>query len=136
MPGLFPEMLLTSALAPVSQWTHKPNCRCQSCTSFQEGLGGGENRGETLGAQGATVSKETGGTTGPAYFRRRLTWRLCQKCYARCPNPREGREKGSETMQLAKREVYCYSSQRSCRIQRSGAGSESPEPKLLHKFIG
>ena len=24
----------------------------------------------------------------------------------------------------------------SCRIQRSGAGSESPEPKLLHKFIG
>ena len=28
------------------------------------------------------------------------------------------------------------SSQGSCRIQRSGAGSESPEPKLLHKFIG
>ena len=24
----------------------------------------------------------------------------------------------------------------SCRIQRSGVGSESPEPKLLHKFIG
>ena len=23
-----------------------------------------------------------------------------------------------------------------CCIQRSGAGSESPEPKLLHKFIG
>ena len=28
------------------------------------------------------------------------------------------------------------SSQGSCRIQCSGAGSESPEPKLLHKFIG
>ena len=28
------------------------------------------------------------------------------------------------------------SSQGSCRIQRSGAESESPEPKLLHKFIG
>ena len=28
------------------------------------------------------------------------------------------------------------SSQGSCRIQHSGAGSESPEPKLLHKFIG
>ena len=28
------------------------------------------------------------------------------------------------------------SSQGSCRIQRSGVGSESPELKLLHKFIG
>ena len=28
------------------------------------------------------------------------------------------------------------SSQGSCRIQRSSMGSESPEPKLLHKFIG
>ena len=28
------------------------------------------------------------------------------------------------------------SNQGSCRIQRSGAASESPEPKLLHKFIG
>ena len=28
------------------------------------------------------------------------------------------------------------SSQGSCHIQRSGAGSESPEPKLLPKFIG
>ena len=27
-------------------------------------------------------------------------------------------------------------SQGSCCIQHSGAGSESPEPKLLHKFIG
>ena len=27
-------------------------------------------------------------------------------------------------------------SQGSCHIQHSGAGSESPEPKLLHKFIG
>ena len=28
------------------------------------------------------------------------------------------------------------SSQGSCHIQHSGAGSESPEHKLLHKFIG
>ena len=28
------------------------------------------------------------------------------------------------------------SSQGSCHIPRSGAGSESPEPQLLHKFIG
>ena len=28
------------------------------------------------------------------------------------------------------------SSQGSCRIQRSGAGSETPEAKLLPKFIG
>ena len=28
------------------------------------------------------------------------------------------------------------SSQGSCRIQHSGAGSGSPEPELLHKFIG
>ena len=27
-------------------------------------------------------------------------------------------------------------SQGSCRIQPRGVGSESPEPKLLHKFIG
>ena len=30
------------------------------------------------------------------------------KCYARCPNPWAGREKPSKTMQLAKREVYCW----------------------------
>ena len=29
-------------------------------------------------------------------------------CYAQCPNPRAGREKASKTMQLAKREVYCW----------------------------
>ena len=29
-------------------------------------------------------------------------------CSARCPNPRAGREKASKTMQLAKREVYCW----------------------------
>ena len=28
------------------------------------------------------------------------------------------------------------SSQGSCRIQHSGVGSESPKPKLLHRFIG
>ena len=35
-----------------------------------------------------------------------------------------------------KEKFLADSSQGSCRIQRSGAGSESPEPKLLHKFIG
>ena len=29
-------------------------------------------------------------------------------CYARCPNPRAGREKASKTMELSKREVYCW----------------------------
>ena len=37
---------------------------------------------------------------------------------------------------LQKGKFIAGSSQGSCRIQRSGAGSESPEPKLLHKFIG
>ena len=37
---------------------------------------------------------------------------------------------------LQKGKFIADSSQGSCRIQRSGAGSESPEPKLLHKFIG
>ena len=57
-------------------------------------------------------------------------------CYAQCPNPQVGREKASKTMQLAKRKFIADSSQGSCHIQRSGAGSESPEPELLHKFIG
>ena len=35
-----------------------------------------------------------------------------------------------------KRKFIIDSSQGSCRIQRSGAESESPEPQLLHKFIG
>ena len=30
------------------------------------------------------------------------------KCYARCPNPRAGRENASKTMQLAKRKVYYW----------------------------
>ena len=58
-------------------------------------------------------------------------------CFVRCPNPRAGREKPSKTMQIAKKGKFITdSSQGSCRIQRSGAGSESPEPQLLHKFIG
>ena len=35
-----------------------------------------------------------------------------------------------------KEKFIADSSQGSCRIQRSGVGSESPKPKLLHKFIG
>ena len=57
-------------------------------------------------------------------------------CFARCLNPQVGREKASKTMQLAKGKFIADSSQGSCRIQRSGAGSESPEPKLLPRFIG
>ena len=37
---------------------------------------------------------------------------------------------------LQKGKFSADSSQGSCCIQRSGAGSESPEPNLLHKFIG
>ena len=37
---------------------------------------------------------------------------------------------------LQKGKFIADSSQGSCRIQHSGAESESPEPKLLHKFIG
>ena len=37
---------------------------------------------------------------------------------------------------LQKGKFIADSSQGSCRIQRSGAGSESLEPKLLPKFIG
>ena len=37
---------------------------------------------------------------------------------------------------LQKGKFIADSSQGSCCIQCSGAGSESPEPKLLHKFIG
>ena len=63
--------------------------------------------------------------------------RQAPKCYAQCPNPRAGREKASKTMQLARKgKLITDSSQGSCHNQHSGAGSESPEPKLLHKFIG
>ena len=37
---------------------------------------------------------------------------------------------------LQKGKFIADTSQGYCRIQRSGAGSESPEPKLLHKLIG
>ena len=37
---------------------------------------------------------------------------------------------------LQKGKFIADSSQGFCRIQHSGVGSESPEPKLLHKFIG
>ena len=58
-------------------------------------------------------------------------------CYAECPNPRAGREKASKTVQHAKKGKFIAdSSQDSCRNQHSGAGSESPEPMLLSKFIG
>ena len=37
---------------------------------------------------------------------------------------------------LQKGKFIADTSQGSCHIQRSGVGSESPEPKLLHRFIG
>ena len=57
----------------------------------------------------------------------------------RIPEREEGRPPRQCNSQ--KRKFIADSSQGSCRIQRSGAGSESPEPespepKLLHKFIG
>ena len=67
----------------------------------------------------------------------RLNYYPSSYCYARCPNPRAGREKASKTMQHAKKGKFIAdSSQGSCRNQRSRAGSESPEPTLLSKFIG
>ena len=63
-------------------------------------------------------------------------WKRCWECYAWCPNPRAGREEASKTMQHAKKGKFIAdSSQGSCHNQRSGAGSESPEPTLLPKFI-
>ena len=59
------------------------------------------------------------------------------KCYARCPNARARRQKASKTMQHAKKGKFISdSSQGSCRNQRSGAESESPEPQFPHTFIG
>ena len=59
------------------------------------------------------------------------------ECFARCPNPWVGREKASKTMQFAKKGKFITdSSQGFCHNQHSGAGSESPAPKLLTKFIG
>ena len=57
-------------------------------------------------------------------------------CYAQCPNPREGREKTSKTMQLAKREVYCLLELGLPPHPMQWCRSESPEPKLLQKFLG
>ena len=52
----------------------------------------------------------------------------------RIPEREEGRLPRQCNSQKGK--FITDSSQGSCRIQCSGAGSESPEPKLLPKFIG
>ena len=49
---------------------------------------------------------------------------------------REERKPPRQCNSQKKGKFIADSSQGSCRIQRSGAGSESPKPKLLHKFIG
>ena len=56
-----------------------------------------------------------------------------------CPmseSPSGKRESLQDNVTHKKGKFIADSSQGSCRIQRSGAGSESPKPKLLHKFIG
>ena len=50
--------------------------------------------------------------------------------------PEREERKPPRQCNLQKGKFIADSSQGSCCIQRSGAGSESPEPKLLHKFIG
>ena len=56
-----------------------------------------------------------------------------------CPMSKSpsGKREGFQDSELAEKGRFITdSSQGSCHIQRSGAGSESPESKLLHKFIG
>ena len=62
------------------------------------------------------------------YIQEIHTWLLL------CPVSK--RESLQDNVTLKKGKFIADSSQGSCRIQRSGGGSESPEPKLLHKFIG
>ena len=50
--------------------------------------------------------------------------------------PEREERKPPRQCNLQKGKFIADSSQGSCCIQCSGAGSESPEPKLLHKFIG
>ena len=74
---------------------------------------------------------------GSVLFPRSRDPRQAPKCYAQCLCPQAGIEKASKTMQLTKKGKFITdSSQGFCRNQRSGAGSESPEPTLLSKFIG
>ena len=54
--------------------------------------------------------------------------------YVRIPKREERRPPRQCNSQKGK--FTADSSQGSCCIQRSGAGSESPKPKLLHTFIG
>ena len=60
--------------------------------------------------------------------------KLCVVPNVRIPEREERRPPTQCNSQKGK--FIADSSQGSCRIQCSGAGSESPEPKLLHKFIG
>ena len=50
--------------------------------------------------------------------------------------PKQEERRPPRQCNLQKGKFIADSSQGSCSIQRSGGGSESPEPKLLHKFIG
>ena len=69
-------------------------------------------------------------------FSHKFTYFLyrCVMPYVRIPEQEERRLPRQCNSQKGK--FIADSSQGSCHIQRSGAGSESPEPKLLHKFIG
>ena len=64
-----------------------------------------------------------------------------KKCYSLllCPmseSPSGKREGFQDSVTHKKGKFIADSSQGSCRIERSGEGSESPESKLLPKLIG
>ena len=62
--------------------------------------------------------------------------KMAEEFYARCPNPQTGREKASKTMQLAKREFYCWLKSGLLPHPTQWCGVRELEPMLLHKFIG
>ena len=55
---------------------------------------------------------------------------------ARCPNPKREERRPPRQCNLQKGKFIVDSNHGSCRIQHSGAGSESPEPQPLYKFVG
>ena len=63
----------------------------------------------------------------------------CEECFARCLNPRVGREKASKTMQLThtkKGSLLLTQVRASAASNTVVQGQKSPEPQLVHKFIG
>ena len=60
------------------------------------------------------------------------------KCYARCPNPRAGREKASKTVQHAKKKKgsLLLTRVRAPAATNAVVQSQSPEPQFPRTFIG